>query len=87
MMRFSKRRCEDEPPDQIQDVKSNDNRNRGVKYTVGNLHRILLWLGSILYRSGSLMCTGGGISSRWLHLVLGIGEYERKNGEGTRKIL
>ena len=70
------RRCEDEPPDQIQNVKSNHDINRGVKHTMGYLYRLLLWRGTVHHRSGRSMFTGGSISSRWLHMVLGTGEYE-----------
>lgn len=75
-MRYNSGNYEDEPPDQIQNVKSNDNSDRGTKYTLGDLYRLLLWRGTILHRTGSFMCTGSSISDRWLHLVLGTGKYE-----------
>ena len=74
-------RYEDEPPHKVQNVKSNDNSNRSPKHSLGYLYRLLLWRGAILHRSGRFMCPGSGFSSRWLNLVLGNGEYERKNGE------
>lgn len=40
-MEYYARRCEDEPPDQIQNIKGNDNSNRGIKHTMGDIYRLL----------------------------------------------
>ena len=76
MKKFEMRRIEDEPPSEIPDPKSNDRSVRSIKYTVGNVHRLLFWRWTLLRRSGRLMSAGGSISSRWVHLVLGTGEHE-----------
>lgn len=79
-MEYRTRKCKDEPPDQIQTPKGNDNSHRGIKHTLGDLYRLLLWRGTVLHRAGSLMHTGSGIDSRWLRLVLGTGEHEGQTG-------
>jgi len=79
-MKYYTQGCEDEPPDQIQNSKGNDNSNWGVKHTMGNLYRLLLWRGTVFHRAGGFMCTGSGIADRWLYLVLGTRKHERKNG-------
>ena len=80
------RSYEDEPPNKIQNVKSNDNINRGIKYTMGYIYRLLLWRGTVLHRSGGFMCASSGICGRWLYLVLGTGKYEGQNREGVAKL-
>jgi len=77
-MEYRKRKQEDEPPDQIQTSKGNDNNCRGIKHTLGDLYRFLLWRGTVLHRNGILRSSGSGITSRWLRVVLGIGEHEGK---------
>ena len=62
-------------------VESNDHRHRGIKHSLGYLYRLLLWRGTVLHRRGGAMCSGGGFTDRWLHLVLGTGEHEEQDGE------
>ena len=78
-------RVEDEPPDQIQNIKSNHNTDRGIKHTLEHFYRLLLWRGTLHHRSGSSLSAGGGIGNRWLYLVLGTGKHERKVGERAGK--
>jgi hypothetical protein len=69
-------RCDDEPPSKIQTPEIANHSNWSLNHTLGHLHRLLLWRGTLHHKSGGLMCIGSDFPVRWLHLVLGDGKYE-----------
>lgn len=77
MQRRNLLRCEDEPPNQICHVKGNHYSNWCVEHTGEHLRRLLLWRGTVLHRSGRLVCSNSGGFSRWLYMVLGARKYEK----------